>query len=210
LAKRPLPEDESPEPTSDDAPGATAFVRIEDVKPAPSKLPPLRQAPVQGAPKKGLQVTLPDDDPPPPPKPKPAPVTEARPEPTRPATTTTPAATTMASQPAVSAPSPLRPWAFASLGVGVVGLGFGIGFGAAALSDKSRLDGLCDASKACTPSAADPLAALRRDAMVSTVGWVVGGVGLAGSLVLFLVAAASPAGRTAWLVPTAGGVEVRW
>jgi hypothetical protein len=73
LAKRPLPEDENPIAASDDAPGATAFVRIEDVKPAPSKLPPLRQAPAQGAPKKGLQVTLPDDDPPPPP-PKPKPV----------------------------------------------------------------------------------------------------------------------------------------
>jgi hypothetical protein len=75
LAKRPLPDEDNPIPAADDAPGATAFVRIEDVKPAPSKLPPLRQAPAQGAPKKGLQVTLPDDDPPPPPpKPKPVPV----------------------------------------------------------------------------------------------------------------------------------------
>ncbi len=75
MAKRPLPDEENPIAASDDAPGATAFVRIEDVKPAPSKLPPLRQAPAQGAPKKGLQVTLPDDDPPPPPpKPKAVPV----------------------------------------------------------------------------------------------------------------------------------------
>ena len=74
MAKRPLPDDENPIPAADDAPGATAFVRIEDVKPAPSKLPPLRQVPAQGAPKKGLQVTLPDDDPPPPPKPKAVPV----------------------------------------------------------------------------------------------------------------------------------------
>ena len=79
MARRPPPpDDENPTAASDDAPGATAFVRIEDVKPAPSKIPPLRSAPapVMGAPKKGLQVTLPDDDPPPPP-PKPKPVVAA-------------------------------------------------------------------------------------------------------------------------------------
>jgi hypothetical protein len=77
MARRPpSPDDDNPPASADDAPGATAFVRVEDVKPAPSKIPPLRSVPepVMGAPKKGLQVTLPDDEPPPPPpKPKPVP-----------------------------------------------------------------------------------------------------------------------------------------
>ena len=71
MAKRP-PEDESLDAAPDDAPGATAFVRLEDT----GKLPPPRAAaaPTSGAPKKGLQVQLPDDEPPPPkPKPKVAP-----------------------------------------------------------------------------------------------------------------------------------------
>lgn len=71
MAKRQSPpEDENPE-AADDHPGATAFVRLDDA----GKLPPPRSAPAptSGAPKKGLQIQLPDDEPPPPPKPKVAP-----------------------------------------------------------------------------------------------------------------------------------------
>src|SRR5260370_29710290 len=52
----------------DEAPGATAFVRVDRGGPPPA--PPRRVTPKQPlAPKKGLQVTLPDDEPaPPPPK----------------------------------------------------------------------------------------------------------------------------------------------
>jgi penicillin-binding protein 1A len=75
---------QAPQPGIEDIPndGATAFVRID--KPAPSGKgksdsapPPLRRAPPPSAPKKGLQVTLPDDEPEapkPPPKAKLAPV----------------------------------------------------------------------------------------------------------------------------------------
>jgi hypothetical protein len=80
VAKRPNPtEDEKADApsdaASDDAPGATAYVRLDGA----GKLPPRRPAPeaTSGAPKKGLQVQLPDDEPPPPPKPKPAPPAEA-------------------------------------------------------------------------------------------------------------------------------------
>ena len=56
-------------PGSDDAPGGTAFVRLD----APG-VPPRRGAPQKPqplAPRKGLQVQLPDDEPaPPPPPPK--------------------------------------------------------------------------------------------------------------------------------------------
>lgn len=74
MAKRPnQPPEELPDAGTDDAPGATAFVRVEDAGgPPPRRAPPA--APASGAPKKGLQVQLPDDEPPPPkPKPKPAP-----------------------------------------------------------------------------------------------------------------------------------------
>src|SRR5438105_14298634 len=64
-----LPAVEVP-PGSDDAPGGTAFVRLD----APG-VPARRAAPVQKpqplAPRKGLQVQLPDEEPaPPPPPPK--------------------------------------------------------------------------------------------------------------------------------------------
>ena len=93
-----------PEPAND---GATAFVRLDDVAPQPgladipndgatafvrldkpsgrgkgdSAPPPLRRAPPQSAPKKGLQVTLPDDEPEapkPPPRAKLAPVADGK------------------------------------------------------------------------------------------------------------------------------------
>jgi hypothetical protein len=71
VAKRPTsPKDEDLAGPTDDAPGATAFVRLDDA----GKLPPPRApAPTSGAPKKGLQIQLPDDEPPPPPKKKVAP-----------------------------------------------------------------------------------------------------------------------------------------
>ena len=88
MAKRPNDSDDDNNNTSaDDAPGATAFVRLDS--PAPSDdaagatafvrvdkggalpPPPRRANPGNTAPKKGLQVRLPDDEPPPPPPPKP-------------------------------------------------------------------------------------------------------------------------------------------
>lgn len=75
MAKRPPDDDQVND-------GSTAFVRLEDVgepkKKSSNDAPPPRRAPQeQSAPKKGLQVTLPDDEPPPPPKPKPKPVAAA-------------------------------------------------------------------------------------------------------------------------------------
>ncbi|MCA1827588.1 MAG: PBP1A family penicillin-binding protein, partial [Myxococcales bacterium] len=61
-------------PAADENPGATAFVRVDapagkSGKAAPP-LPARRAAPQPSAPKKGLQVTLPDDEPAAPPPPK--------------------------------------------------------------------------------------------------------------------------------------------
>ena len=72
MAKRPNPDDDSLNAAPDDNPGATAFVRLDDAGNLPP--PPRAPAPTSGAPKKGLQVQIPDDEPaPPPPKPKVAP-----------------------------------------------------------------------------------------------------------------------------------------
>ena len=58
VVAKPPPDDEA----AND--GSTAFVRVEDLGGPRGKSAPL-------APRKGLQVQLPDDEPPPPPKPKP-------------------------------------------------------------------------------------------------------------------------------------------
>ena len=49
---------------ADDAPGATAFVRVEGADPRPAPVPPRRGADTAPfAPRKGLQVSLPDEEP---------------------------------------------------------------------------------------------------------------------------------------------------
>jgi penicillin-binding protein 1A len=66
--------DQAPaEPAADETPGATAFVRVDGGAPAGKSAPiPQRRAPPPqpSAPKKGLQVSIPDDEPAPPPPPK--------------------------------------------------------------------------------------------------------------------------------------------
>src|ERR1700687_4346427 len=64
------PTAETPE-YGDEAPGATAFVRFDAQRAPTAPLPPPRRGAEQPvAPRKGLQVTLPDDEPAPPPPPK--------------------------------------------------------------------------------------------------------------------------------------------
>jgi penicillin-binding protein 1A len=65
-------DDPAQAPAEDEAPGETAFVRVDRTAPKPAPLPPARRAgAVPLAPKKGLQVSLPDDEPAAPPPPKP-------------------------------------------------------------------------------------------------------------------------------------------
>jgi hypothetical protein len=79
--------------------------------------------------------------------------------------------------------SPLRTVGWIAGGVGVVGLGIGTAFGIAAISDKSSAH--CDASNACQSG---PLSSANSAATISTVGFVAGGVLLAGGLALVLFA----------------------
>ncbi len=115
----------------------------------------------------------------------------------------------VANAPPAASRSNLRLPAWLTLGVGVVGFGAGIGFGVAALNDKAALDGVC-VNKACPPSAKAGVNSLQRDATVSTIGWAVGGVAAATSLVLFVLLSISEPQRVGWLLPGQGSVLVRW
>ncbi|HEX7601162.1 MAG TPA: hypothetical protein VF316_06130 [Polyangiaceae bacterium] len=79
-----------------------------------------------------------------------------------------------------------RTLAWASLGVGGAGLAVGAIFGGLALGKKGSLDGQCTADKICGPSAQSDLDAAQTFATLSTVGFIVGGVGVAAAVVLFL------------------------
>ena len=79
-----------------------------------------------------------------------------------------------------------RTLAWASLGVGGAGLAMGAIFGGLALGKKGSLDGQCTADKICGPGAQSDLDAAQTLATISTVGFIVGGVGVAAAVVLFL------------------------
>jgi hypothetical protein len=74
--------------------------------------------------------------------------------------------------------------AFIVGGVGLVGLGFGTAFGLGAVNAKSNLDGAC-ANKTCPPGQQGNIDTGERLGTISTVGFVVGGIGLAAGAVLY-------------------------
>jgi hypothetical protein len=149
---------------------------------------------------------------------------EAPPKLSRLTSPTPPLETTAAPTSRSSAPA-LRVPALVALVVGVVGMGVGAGFGVVALRDKARLDAVCLA-QLCPLSSRGDLDLLRRDATVSTIGWTVGAVAAAASVLLAVLLAnasatgqlGSPSGESsrgatghaAWLALTDGGFEVRW
>ncbi len=109
----------------------------------------------------------------------------------------------------------LKTAAYVSLGVGAVGLGVGIVGGLLTMGAKSTADQHCPA-QGCD---ADGLSAESRGktwSAVSTVGFVVGGLGLATGAGLLLFAPKSARSTTGTgtgglsLGPTAGGAQVRW
>lgn len=67
---------------------------------------------------------------------------------------------------------------YVALGVGVAGLATGVVAGALALGGKSDLDSRCSQDQ-CPPSARGDLDTLKTESTISTIGLVVGGVGLA-------------------------------
>lgn len=83
-------------------------------------------------------------------------------------------------------PSPVP--VYVSLGVAGVGIIVGSGFGLTAMGNKASLDQVCTpVQKACGPSEQGTLDALNRNATISTIGFAVGAVGVAVSVVLWIV-----------------------
>jgi hypothetical protein len=83
---------------------------------------------------------------------------------------------------------PLRPWAFVSFGVGALGLGAGIVTGVMATNKHSAAESGCPAHRCIDGSqGASDASAFRRLSVASTVGYVVGAVGVAGGVTLLLL-----------------------
>jgi hypothetical protein len=89
-----------------------------------------------------------------------------------------------------------------ALGVGVAGVAVGTIFGVSALGKRSDLDSVCK-DRACPDSSSSDISSLKTSSTVSTIGFVAGGVGLAGAAVLYLLGRPSKEHAT-----TAGIVHV--
>jgi hypothetical protein len=106
-----------------------------------------------------------------------------------------------------------RPAAFVSGGVGVVGLVVGTVFGLKAKSKQSDSEAFCGPADLtiCSQRGADLLDEGKKAATLSTVGFIVGGLGIVGGVVLYLTAdsgsknaGAGEAKSTFAVVPSAG------
>ncbi len=102
-----------------------------------------------------------------------------------PARTTTPSTVTSVGS---AAASPWKTVGWVLGGAGVVGLGVATVFGVVALQDKNGAH--CDASNVCDPGTTN---AIKSAALASDVGWIAGGVLLAGGMGLLLFAPNSAA-----------------
>jgi hypothetical protein len=82
---------------------------------------------------------------------------------------------------------------FVLLGAGGVGVAVGSIFGAMALSKRGAIDdsGLCSPKSNCQQAAQADIDSMKTSATVSTVGFVVGGVGLAAGLIVLVTAGKS-------------------
>jgi hypothetical protein len=90
-------------------------------------------------------------------------------------------------------------WPYVLGGVGVVGLGVGGVAGALALGKKGVVNRECEGTS-CTQQGVDAAEAGQRDALVSTIGFGVGVVGLTAGIVLLFTSAEQPQGRSSALV----------
>src|SRR5262249_32129947 len=96
---------------------------------------------------------------------------------------------------------------FVLIGVGGAGIALGSIFGALALGRRSTLDSACNPKANCPIESQPDIDSLHSFATVSTVGFAVGGVGLATGLIVLLTSK-SQAGaevKSASSAPSAGG-----
>jgi hypothetical protein len=87
----------------------------------------------------------------------------------------------------VETKSPDRTLAFVGLGVGTVGLAIGVGAGLAASKKYRSAETSCP-DAGCTPSGADDVDSFRQLRTISTIGYVVGAVGIGAGVTLWLTA----------------------
>lgn len=123
-------------------------------------------------------------------------------------TTTTPAATT--TPPAPETPkssSPNVPLAIGSFAVGGAGVILGAVTGVLALGKHSSLSDACPTGTNCPQSLSSDLGTYHTMGTLSTVGFIVGGVGVAAGIV-FLVMAPKTEKHTAWIMPSIGPASV--
>jgi hypothetical protein len=109
---------------------------------------------------------------------------------------------------AAQSPPPLVYGAYGALGLGAVGLTIGIVAGLAAVSKHDALVGECNGND-CFPSAQGDLDGFHSLKTVSTVGYLVGAIGLAGGGALWFFALRERStGRDAhlWIGPSSAGV----
>jgi hypothetical protein len=99
--------------------------------------------------------------------------------------------------------------ALVAAGIGIVGIGVGVGFGAVAISDKSAAQSACPNGLCPTQAAADQWSTAGSAGNVSTIAFVVGGVGLAGAAALWLTAPAGRPQSTAQVGFGLGSLQVR-
>jgi hypothetical protein len=101
----------------------------------------------------------------------------------------------------------VSPLVFVAGGVALVGLGIGIGTGVAAGSKHDALSGECNGND-CPPSAQGDLDSFHSLKTVSTIGYVVGFVGLAaGAAFFFFLPGKSPAAAArVWVGPGSAGI----
>jgi hypothetical protein len=101
-----------------------------------------------------------------------------------------------------------------ALGVGAVGLAVGTIFGVVAIDKKGQLDKRCQPANACPPGTQSLIDDANTMATVSTVGFVVGGIGLAAGVTLLLLPTGSgeakvkAAATPVWLRPYVGAGEL--
>lgn len=113
------------------------------------------------------------------PPPAPAPVPEAPPSPP-------PAPPPPAAPPPPPPPNTLRTVGWALVGVGGVGLTTGIVAGALGLGTRGKLQQSCDPNGACDPDQQGRLDRLNAQATVGTIGFIIGGAGLASGAAILL------------------------
>jgi hypothetical protein len=97
--------------------------------------------------------------------------------------------------------SPDRTLALAAFGVGAIGLGTGAVLGVMTLTTRDEADANCP-NKVCDRVGQDKIATARTYGVISTIGFVVGAIGVAGGATLYLLAPAD--GKGASVGPSIG------